>query len=180
MFDIKKELSENQIILLLMTNVDYNKEVVKVVKSLSKKKICYVTLNKTAESLMELFKKNNTDIKNIFFIDAISMMIKDMPNETESVAYISSPTALTDLSVRISQALSRNFDYIIFDSITNLYLHEYDEVVAVFVSSLVTRIKDTKTKTIFYALKLKEHEELLKVNSMFVDKTIDLGQIKSK
>ena len=57
MVDIKKEFSLNQTILLLMSSEDYNKEIVDVVKKIDGKSVAYVTLNKTRDSLVELFKK---------------------------------------------------------------------------------------------------------------------------
>ena len=53
------ELSDNKIILLLIPGMDYNLSIVDLAKQLSGKNVCYVTLNKTFDSLKELFKKNN-------------------------------------------------------------------------------------------------------------------------
>jgi|TARA_B100001971_G_C18163931_1_gene523051 hypothetical protein len=55
--DITKELSENQTVLLLMPSTEYNDVIVNMAKPLSAKSVCYVTLNKTYDSLKELFQK---------------------------------------------------------------------------------------------------------------------------
>ncbi len=172
--NIKKELSENQTILLIMSSMDYNKEIVDIMKKLSGKNIAYVTLNKTRDSLIELFKKNKVKTDNIVFIDAISKTIKTAPEEGEGVYYVSSPGALTEISLVISKFIRHNFDYLIFDSLTNLLVYESKAPVGKFVASLVNKIKESKTKAIFYALSVKEQEALIKESGMFVDKVIEL------
>lgn len=172
--DIKKELSENQTILLLMPSTEYNNKIVEVVKKLDGKNIVYVTLNKTKDSLVEIFKKNKVKVDNIVFIDAISKTIKSVPDQSEGVYYVSSPGAMTELSLVISKFIKHNFEYLIFDSLTNLLVYEGKAPVAKFVSSLVNQIKGSKTKAIFYALSLREQESLIKESGMFVDKVIDL------
>lgn len=174
--DIKKELSENQTILLIMPSTDYNKDIVDVVKKLSSKNIAYITLNKTKDSLVELFKKNKVKVENIVFVDAISKTIKSVPDQSEGVYYVSSPGALTELSLVISKFIRHNFEYLIFDSLTNLLVYENKAPVAKFVSSLVNKIKESKTQAIFYALSVKEQEALIKESGMFVDKVIDLDK----
>ena len=66
--------------------------------------------------------------------------------------------------------------HLIFDSLTNLLVYESKAPVAKFVSSLVNKIKESKTKAIFYALSVKEQESLIKESGMFVDKVIDLDR----
>ncbi|MBI2629498.1 hypothetical protein HYW76_00185 [Candidatus Pacearchaeota archaeon] len=174
--NIKKELSNNQTILLIMSSADYNKEIVDIVKELSKSNIAYVTLNKTKDSLVELFKKNKIKTESIVFVDAISKTIKNVPDQSEGVYYCSSPGALTEISLVISKFVRHNFDYIIFDSLTNLLVYQSKAPVSKFVASLVNKIKESKTKAIFYALSVKEQEALIKESGMFVDKVIDLGE----
>jgi len=174
--DIKKELSENQTILLIMDSAEYNQDIVSFVKKLNGKNIAYVTLNKTKDSLVELFKKNKIKIENIVFVDAISKTLKSVPDQSEGVYYVSSPGALTELSLVISKFIRHDFDYLIFDSLTNLLVYESKAPVGKFVSALVNKIKESKTKAVFYALSVKEQEALIKESGMFVDKVIDLDK----
>jgi len=173
--DIKKELSSNQTILLLMPGTEYNEIIVNVLKKLSGN-ICYVTLNKTCDSLKELFKKKKIKTDNIVFIDAISKTIKNVPDQSEGVYYVSSPGAMTELSLVIEKFLRHKFDYLIFDSLTNLLVYENKAPVSKFVSSLVNKIKQGKTKAVFYALSVKDQETLIKESGMFVDKVLDLDK----
>ena len=174
--NILKELSENKTILLLIPSTDYNDVVIDVAKQLSEKSLCYVTLNKTYSSLQEIFKKKKVNTGNIVFIDAISKNIKETRDQTDRCYFVNSPSALTDLSLAISKLLSHKFEYLIFDSLSNLIIYQGKSSCARFISSIVNKIEDSSTKAVFYALIVKEHEELIKECSMFVDKVIDLSK----
>lgn len=171
--DIKKELSANQTVLLIMSGLEYNKEIVSVMKKL-KGNVCYVTTNKTSDSLRELFKKNKVDTKSVVFIDAITKTIRGVPDQGEGVYYISSPGALTELSLAIEKFLRHDFDYLVFDSITNLSVYQDKNQCTRFVLSLINKIKQVKTKSVLYALSVKEQEEIIKESGSMVDKVIEL------
>lgn len=173
--DIKKELASNQTVLLLMPGTEYNEIIVNVLKKLNGN-ICYVTLNKTSDSLRELFKKKKIKTENLVFIDAISKTIKDVPDQGDGVYYVSSPGALTELALVIEKFIRHKFDYLIFDSLTNLLVYESKAPVSKFVSTLVNKIKQVNTKAVFYALSVKDQETLIKESGMFVDKVLNLDK----
>jgi archaellum biogenesis ATPase FlaH len=174
--DIKKSLSKDQTLLLLMPGIQYNDEILDIVKQLSDESICYVTINKTFDALMENFKKNKINTENLVFIDAISKTIKATPDQASQCYFVESPAALTELSLVISKFLRHEFKYLIFDSLTNLLIYQSKAPVAKFLSSLVNKIRQSKTKAVFYALSLKEQEDLIKQCGMFVDNVVDSQQ----
>lgn len=170
---IVKELDKNQTILYIMPSKKYNSEMIKVIKGMKNKNVAYITLNKTSDSLKELFKKKKVKIENLVFVDAISKTIKKTSNQGDQVYYCSSPGALTELSLIITKFLRHNFDYIIFDSLTNLLIYQKKSPVAKFLSSIINKIKETDTKAVFYALDMDEQEQLIKQAQMFVDKVVE-------
>lgn len=174
--NIKEELESNKIILLIMPSAGYSTLTIDILKKLSGSKICYVTLNKTYKALKELFEKNKINAKNIVFIDCISKTMKEYPDHIEGCYFVESPAALTELSLCISKTLSQNFTYFIFDSLTNMLIYEKKAPVAKFVSNITNKIRETKTKAMFYTLSITEQEELVRESEMFVDKVIDLGK----
>ena len=172
--DIAKELSSNQTILLIMSSDNYNKSSIDVTKPLTDGSVCYVTLNKTYSAIKENLEKSKINLTNIVFIDAISKSIQQKAKQTENCYFISSPGALTEMSLTISKFIKHDFNYIIFDSLSNLMIYEKKAPVAKFVSSLVNKIKGSKTKAVFFAVSVKEQDALIKETSMFVDKVINL------
>ena len=172
--DLKPNFSSNQTVLLVMPSVEYNNVIVDTMKNLSGN-ICYVTANKTFDSLKETFEKNKVNITNVVFIDAISKTMKKVPDSADSVYYVSSPGALTELSLVIGKFISHNFDYIVFDSITNLGVYQKPAMAIKFITSLIDKIKKTKSKAVFYALDTAEQAGIIDSTGAIVDKVIKIG-----
>ena len=173
--NIEKELDQNQTILVIMDSLAYNRQIVSIAKKLSsKKRVCYVTLNKTHDSLRELFEKNKVNTKNMACIDAITKTITNVPSQTGHCIFCSSPAALTEISLAISKKLKQDFDYLIFDSLTNLLIYQKKAPVAKFVSNIINKIKASGKKAVFCALSVKEQDALIKETGMFVDNVIEL------
>ncbi len=172
--DIEKKLEEKNILLVKVNSESFNSTILKTVKKLSKKRVCYITLNKTYSALKENLEKEGVNMDNVYFIDAISGTIKK-PSKSKYVFFASSPSALTEISLAIKKFLKKDFDYIIFDSINNLLTYHNKKDAERFINSVINKIKESKTKSIFYALETKEQEELMKKTSTFVDDTISMG-----
>lgn len=170
--DLKKDLSKNQSILLLVDSSKYNDALDDLAKELSSGTLCYVTLNKTSNSLKEKFKEIKANVENMIFIDTISKTIKKTPNQENQTYYISSPSALTELSIVIGRFLKHDFNYLVFDSLNSMLVYEKGASVSRFISSLVNKIKKSNTKSVFIALK-DSNEDVINESGMFVDKVID-------
>jgi len=173
--DILQELSKDQSILLVMPSMQYNEIASDIAKQISGGTVGYITLNKTFTALTENFEKEGIDISNFVFVDAITKTIKDV-DDTDQCYYVSSPAAFTELSIKITKLLRHGFEYIIFDSITNLMVYEGKVPVARFISNTAARVRATKSKAVFYAIKVKEQDALVQETSMFVDRVIDLSK----
>jgi len=173
MLDINKELESNQVILSIFPSVYYNESITELMKSLGTRRICYITLNKTASSMIKRFKSEKIKTNKIFFIDAISSLINPNKKLNNSLT-IASPYALTELSIAISEALkSKKFDVVIFDSLSSLNFYNYStKTTGEFVSYVINNIKSKKNKAIFTCIEDDEKSELIKESSMAVDKVI--------
>lgn len=170
--DIKSEIKNNNVILIVTPGVEYNNLIVDMAKSVSGKNVCYVTLNKTFDSLKELFDKNKINYEKFVFIDGISKTIKNMPDQAKACYFISNPAALTELSLKINSLINHGFEFIVFDSITSLLVYEKNAPVSRFIGSVVAKVRESKVKGLFYALDLKDQENLIQEISMFVDKVV--------
>ncbi|MBS3087068.1 hypothetical protein J4226_00555 [Candidatus Pacearchaeota archaeon] len=171
MVDIKSELKSNQTILFVMSSGEYNENIVSVIKKLSGN-ICYITTNKTFYSLKEIFLKKKIEIGNIVFIDTISKAMMKIPDQSEDVYYVSSPGALTELSLVIKKFLKHDFDYLVFDAVTNLLTYQDNNMCNKFLADLVDKVKRSKTRAIFYAVESSNNEDLIAKVGTVVDKVI--------
>jgi hypothetical protein len=174
MADLVKELAGKQTVLLVIPSKKYDTILKQTAKKLAAKgSVAYVTLNKTFEALSTEFKKAKVNTENIVFIDAISKTLLSKPPQTDHAYYLNSPGALTEMSLVISKFVKHEFDYIIFDSITNLMTYQKAPVVHKFISSLSRKSEGKKTKFVFLALDLPDHKSLVQQCSMYVDKTVN-------
>jgi len=170
--DIIKELNKNQTLLVVVSGKKYNDLVAKNAKLLGKKSVIYVTLNKTCESLTEQFKKKKVNTNNLMFVDAISKTIMTSVKKQDNCYLVSSPGSLTELSLTLSEFLDHGFDYLVFDSLTNMAVYEKKAPVVKFLHNLISKIKSSKTKAVFYALDIDEHAAMMQECGMFVDKVV--------
>ena len=150
--EIKKELDNSQAAIVLVPNIEYDDVIVEMAKQLSGKKICYVTLNKTYDALKELLKFNNVDVKNIIFIDGITRNVKNSA-DIGDCHFVDSPVNVTELSKNLSALLKQDFDYLVFDSLTNLFTYQGKSSVEHFVQTLMNTLEERGCRGVFFALK---------------------------
>ena len=124
--------------------------------------------------MKEHFKKKGVNLNNITWIDAISKTLKNIPSQTEGCYNVSSPGALTELSLTISKFIKHKFDYIVIDSVNNLLIYRDKTVVIKFLVDLVSKLEGNNTNLILHALAVKEQEGLIREISTFVDKVIKI------
>jgi archaellum biogenesis ATPase FlaH len=179
MADIKTELASNQTLMFVIPSLEYNEKIVEAMKGLSGS-ICYVTTNKTFDSLKEIFDKNKINIKDVIFVDTISKSLKKTPDQTDNSYFVSSPGALTELSLVINKFLKHDFDYLVFDSLTNLAIYQNSKTSVKFIADLINKIKKTKTKAVLYAVESAESEDIISKVSTFVDKVVKAGASKKE
>jgi KaiC/GvpD/RAD55 family RecA-like ATPase len=178
--EIEQEFSQNQKIILVVSDGDYYKELLENLKKLSGKSICYVTLNKTYNALREDFERNNIDIKEIMIVDAISKTVKPTQNVEKNCFFVSSPGALTELAIAIKKFLNYGFEYLIFDSLNSLIVYRKLPIVKRWISSIMGNIKESNTRAIFYTLNLDDQQDLIKEAKTFTDKVVNLNKNKGK
>ena len=161
--DIAKELDHSSTLLLVMPISEYCKNTCEIVKNLSGKNVCYFTLNKTYLALQEIFKRNKVSFKNIVFVDIISKIIEDAPDQTDGAYFSNKNKLLSKINLFVEKFLRHNFDYIIFDSITDLMTYQKRKDVADLVSKIAKKVKKSKTKAVFYAINSsKKRDDFIK------------------
>jgi len=156
--DFVQELeNKNSIMYIIPHFVDYNNFIVDVVKQLSRKKICYVNFNKTYSSITELFNREKVDYSNFMFVDGITIAFKEILNQNDCV-YVDLLKNLDEIGDSIVSLLDGDYDYLIFDSLTNV-LTNYDKDSAdTFIQKIKDKLIQSNCKGIFYSLKKSEFD----------------------
>ena len=169
-------LKKASTLLVIVKPMKYAKVISATAKEISGKKVVYITINKTFPSLKELFESNGVDISGFVFIDAITKTIKNTPDFTDGCYFVSSPEALTEMAIAITKVLRHGFDYVVFDSLSNLLTYKDKNSVIRFFSSIIAKVKSNNAKGIFYVLDVGEQDIIIKETATFVDKVIKLGK----
>lgn len=170
--DIEKEFKRNSILLSIFESQFYNQSVTSLLNSLKDKKICYVTMSKTADHMIKRFNLNNIKTDSIFFIDGVSCALNKCSTR-ENVISISSPYAFTELSIAINEILkTKEFDLLVFDSLSNLKVYARESISIKFTRDLITKIRAKQDKAVLTCLQNDAQSNLIMQSSMYVDKVL--------
>jgi len=173
--DLKKEIENNRMVLIIIPNEKYTEAILEIAKQLSNgyKKTCYVSLNKLYKALTKSLENNSIDTKKFCFIDGVTKTAEPNVKSDGNVKYVSSPSALTQLSVMmIADCKEHKPECILFDSLSTLLIYQKGSVVTQFIHSLIGKIRTFDSVGIFTALEGDTDSDLIKEMGMFVDKVI--------
>jgi archaellum biogenesis ATPase FlaH len=167
-----------RISVLVIPEQKYASNMIDVLRSLAGKYnyICYVSLNKPSSSLLSILKENSIDTKKFYFIDAITRTAA-IPLPVDYCTYVSSPGALTEISLAISNMFNnKNVDCILFDSLSTLFIHESEATITKFVHFLMAKLKVIGCDSFFTILKGDENSAMIKDIHMFADQVLDISK----
>jgi hypothetical protein len=175
--DISKEINENQNLLFVIPKGIYQNQLIEIVRSVAgnSKKIAYVSFNQPYTSLMSNLQKSNIDTGKFYFVDTVTSSVQK-PQPANNCIFVSSPNALTEISVAFSKALNeQKCDGSLFDSLSALLVYESANSIIQLTHNIITKLKISNCKGIFITLKEDVSSELMKDLYMFVDKVVELG-----
>lgn len=172
---ISESITDNNILLVVTFKDKYNESINTIQPEIEKSvnKIGYITINKPFNNIIDDLNKKNLNKDKFFFIDAITATVQSPP-VIDNCIFVSSPSALTDLGLAFSSALTEhNCDLIFIDTISTLIVYQDIGSVTKFVHNLVTKTRVLNKKAVFLALK-EDSETLIKDLNMFVDEIIEI------
>lgn len=150
------------------------KDVRDVYRNDSKNKICYITLNKPHTSLLEHLTEKNANIARWFFIDAITASVVDNPTGPHNCAFVSSPTAFSEMLNKVDELLrTEEYGAVVFDSVCTL-LSYGNEGSLDFLKKLAVRVSVANCEGIFVAIRPNINTKQLEKLNMVADKVVDL------
>ncbi len=169
---VGNEIKKNKILMLSVSSKDYREATGDLIDFSRKfKKTCYVTLNDPYETIKGKLGK---DAGKMCFIDAVTSTVKS-PTHDSSVIFVSSPRALTEISIALKKAIdSFKMELVLFDSISALLVYEKSVNAMKFVHNMILTLRQGNISTVFVILKEDVSEELMKDLSMFVDKVVEV------
>ncbi len=170
--DLSAIIKENQIIVFVVQSKSYSKHLESITKAAIglKNNLCYVSLNKPYKVLKRGLENAGVPTEKIRFVDAVSSKVGSMTPD-DNVIFISSPQALTEMSISINKCLGlKDMGIVLFDSLSTLLVYEEASNVVRFVHSIISTFRVKERSCIFTMLKEDLKEELVKDLGMFADK----------
>jgi len=177
--DLKKEIWNKQMILIIIPNEKYTESILEIVKQLSKiyKKTCYVSLNKLYSALLKSLEDDGIDTEKFCFVDVITKTADPQFKGGKNCRCIPSPSHLTEISLGISEDLKVNKpNCLLFDSLSTILIYQKGDVVTRFVHSLTGNIRKSGCVGVLTVLEGDTANTSIKEMSMFVDKVIHIKE----
>ena len=165
------EMKDNQILVIVAKNSDYAESVADIMSAADRlyEKICYVSLNKPYKTVYKSLEEHGIDMGKIVFIDSVSGIAK---RADDSTIFVSSPKALTELSMAITDVVGKGAESFLVDSLSTLLIYDESSTVIKFAHALISKARMHDTHFVFTILKEDVKTELLKDLGMFVDKIV--------
>ena len=177
--NLDRELSLNPIVISVLPGISYASSLARIMRRLYSKRICYVTLNKTACALQSFFDSHGVRTNKIFYIDSVSEGIGCMSDQNNAI-FVSSPAALTELSIAISETLkSGYFGVVVFDSLSTLTIYDFHKGTAErFVSHFINDLKARTTNGVLTCLEKDMDSNLIRSSCLFVDDVFKISDFE--
>ena len=136
---------------------DSVKEVSKVLQRFKKKKVCYVTLNKSCGAMRDIFGKGKMNPDRVYYIDGISYSIGS-PKAVKGCTYVKTPYDLDPISKEVKKAIRAGASVVVFDSLSNLLAYGSSAPAGVnllinFIGSFSKELEEKKGDAIFLCKK---------------------------
>lgn len=182
MSELLKTLINSQNTVCILSKEQYQPITNRLIEEAGKKydRIDYVALNKPYLTLKHYLESRNIPPKKFFFIDAITST-NGRQIEDKNCQYVTHPSALTEMNLKISDALrNKNPELTIVDSLSSLLVYNSESYVLRFVHGLINKIKESNSKGIYLILKSDITESILDDLALFSDSIIDYTIIQNE
>jgi len=173
--ELPKELKDNQNVVLVISEKTYKFSTLRMNKRIVSNfnSVCYITATEPAASITAIFGKEGVDLKKYHFVDCISKKTS-LGAPLEQIRFVPAPTALTTLSIAITEAVeAEKSDLLFLDSISSLLLYNKELTIVKFVHALMNKVRETNAKGIFLILKSDLDKPLVKEIELFADKVLE-------
>ena len=170
--DANIKFEKSKIIVDVIPNEVYNEKLIEVVKQLSYtyQNICYITINTVYKVLRDNLLKEGIDLKKFFFIDGITNMSRQEPENVENCIFVDAPNSLTEISHHVTRLLNlHKFDCFLFDSLSTLLIYDTSPAATQFAHFVIENFRQYKCTAIFTALESDIESQLINDIGLFAD-----------
>jgi hypothetical protein len=172
-----KDLPDDYIIFLETSPENALELSMALVKYLSNRndKGIIVSANRPYANLVSVYTRNNIDMSKMFILDCISKS-QNAAVAANNVEFIDNVSSLTDISLKINERLngSEGKQFIFFDSVTTMLIHNKPYVFARFVHNVLTKMRLRGVGGILVSLVDNSNREIRAEIAQLCDKVIKI------
>lgn len=101
--------------------------------------ILYISTSIGVDALISSLKDADIDTSDIRILDCVTSTVVK-PKKQKNCIFVSSPAALTDISIALNKALDAGCDLVVLDSLSTLMIYSKEDVLIHFVHHLVNEV----------------------------------------
>ena len=144
LFDQLKDIPDDYIVLVEMApehSFELTTALVKFYSDRNDRGII-VSANRPYNNLMNIYKQNSIDTSKMFILDCISKN-QNVTVPAKNVMFINNVSSLTDISLSINETMngSKEKQFVFFDSITTMLIHNKPYVFTRFIHNVLTKMR---------------------------------------
>jgi hypothetical protein len=132
----------------------------------------YVALNRPHESIEKTMKADGIKTDKLFFVDCVNVSGGGV-GDNNKVSHIQNPSDLTSMNIAVNQFMEKidGKKFLVLDSLTTLLIYNKENLVIMFVKSLIDEMRKSNAKLIVLTPELSGGELLNKI-ALFFDKVM--------
>lgn len=180
--EVKEGIEKNSIVVFLIPNKIYQDRLLNIAKSVASRfdKVLYISLNKTAEKIIEILKRDDIDTRKFLFIDGITKRVKANASD-HGIVFISPPADFEKFSASLNQIIEKEkVDGIIFDSLSAMLVYQDESTITRFMHDFTAKLMVEHEFGGFICLLEDANSALVKDMSTLADKVIDMSNEKAE
>lgn len=170
-----QNLRRSSIVLVLSDSEKYMQINTAIIKTLTNQglKCIYVSVNRPADTIMELFKRKRLKTANIYFVDCVSEMSTGTTRRTEKVIY-TEPNNLTAISISVNEMINgiSGDKFVFFDSLSTLLIYNSVGTIERFSHFVTNRIRLANLRGVLLSIERDKNKNFLNTLRSFCDEVI--------
>jgi len=174
-----KNLPENFVVMAIVPFKHFeeaNIHLLSILINKYKSKGSYITINRPYKNMVQLLKRKNIDIRNLFFIDCITKELEEIKN-TDHCHFIGSPNNLTEIAIALDPVFKEEkHKFVFLDSLDTLSIYNPVESVIKFAHFLTAKVRLHDISGVMLAVHENSDQRLVTELAQFCDKVIDLRE----
>lgn len=174
-----KELSGHSTVLVICSAQKMIDGTVDVISELLKTHDAgvFITVNQPYKAIDRILRERRIETDKLFFVDCITKTATEKAEKADNCLYISSPSALTEIGIAITEALEKlrgENKFVFIDSLGTFLIYNSSGSISKFSHFLITKISILGVDGIFMFVEKEMDEKLIAELESFSQKTIKL------